>query len=175
LVTILATQPHDFVEVRICREHAEGFFYTAQGPQRPQLAPQLRDLPFQVVHSFFQLFQCHDYHRAIAQGEWPKDKMVSILVILPRTNGHANGNGPPPSRAGGKARSRPSVRQLEYVQELVGQVGLDAEQIEGLCRRLFAKPRGELSGGETSGLIRALQEMRESCLEPEAVYRPEGE
>jgi hypothetical protein len=90
-------------------------------------------------------------------------------------NGQVNGNGHPPSRANGKARSRPSARQLEYVQELAGRIGMDAEQIEDLCQRLFAKPRGELSGGEASGLIRALQEMREGWLGPDAVYRPDGE
>ena len=50
-----------------------------------------------------------------------------------------------------------------------------AEQIAGLCQRLFAKPLAELSGGQASGLIRALQEMREGWLGPESVYRPEGE
>jgi len=91
------------------------------------------------------------------------------------SNGHASGNGQPPSRASGKARSRPSARQLVYVEELAGRVGMDAAQIEGLCQRLFKKPLQEISGGEASGLIRALQEMREGWLGPEAVYRPDGE
>jgi len=90
-------------------------------------------------------------------------------------NGQANGKGQPPSRGNGKARSRPSVRQLEFVKELAGRVGLDAEQIEGLCQRLFATPLAELSGGEASGLIRALQEMREGWLGPDTVYRPDRE
>jgi len=90
-------------------------------------------------------------------------------------DGHASGNGQPPSRGNGKARSRPSARQLAYVEELAGRVGLDAEQIEGLCQRLFKKALGEISGGEASGLIRALQEMREGWLGPEAIYRPDGE
>jgi len=90
------------------------------------------------------------------------------------SNGHASGNGQPPSRGSGKPRSRPSARQLEYVQELAGRVGLDAEQIEGLCQRLFEKPLAEISGGEASGLIRALQEMREGWLGQKAVSHPDG-
>ena len=77
-------------------------------------------------------------------------------------NGHTNGNAQPPSR--GKPRSRPSVRQLEYVEEFAGRLGMDAAQVEGLAQRLFAKPLAELSGGEVSGLIRALQEMHEGLV-----------
>jgi hypothetical protein len=94
-------------------------------------------------------------------------------------NGHAEGNGHTNGRAlsrgNGKVPSRPSARQLEYVQNLASRLGLDAEQIEGLCQRLFEKPLEELSSGEASGLIRALQEMREGWLGPDAIYRPEGE
>ena len=90
-------------------------------------------------------------------------------------NGHANGFASAPGPSNGRARSRPSARQMEYAQSLAGRVGLDAEQLEGLCQRLFAKPLGELSGGEASGLIRALQEMREGWLGPDEIYRPEGE
>ena len=90
-------------------------------------------------------------------------------------NGHANGFCHPPSRTNGKPRSQPSARQLEYVQDLAGRLGMDAGQLEELCQRLFEKPLGEISAGEASGLIRALQEMREGWLGPEAIYRPEGE
>jgi hypothetical protein len=90
-------------------------------------------------------------------------------------HGDTNGDDHPPSRTNGKARSRPSARQLEYVQDLARQVGMDAGQVEGLCQRLFAKTLGEISGGEASGLIRALQEMRESWLEPVSIYRSDGE
>ena len=94
-------------------------------------------------------------------------------------NGHAedngHGNGHPLSSTNGKARSRPSARQLEYVQTLAGRIGMDAGQLERLSQRLFERPLGELSGGEASGLIRALQEMREGWLGPDAIYRPEGE
>jgi len=90
------------------------------------------------------------------------------------SNGHASGNGQPPSRASGKARSRPSARQLVYVEELAGRVGMDAAQIEGLCQRLFKKPLQEISGGEAGGLIRALQEMREGWLGQKAVSHPDG-
>ncbi len=90
-------------------------------------------------------------------------------------NGHANGHGHPPSRINGKARTRPSARQMEYAQTLAGRIGMDAGQLEGLCQRLFEKPLGELSGSEASGLIRALQEMQEGWLGPDAIYRPAGE
>src|SRR5208283_118061 len=91
------------------------------------------------------------------------------------TNGNGHANGHLPSRANGKARSRLSARQLEYVQDLSGRAGMDAEQVEGLSQRLFEKPLAELSGGEASGLIRALQEMQEGWLGPDAIYRPNGE
>jgi len=91
------------------------------------------------------------------------------------SNCHANGFGHPASRANGRVRSRPSARQMEYAQTLAGRVGMDAGQLEGLCQRLFEKPVEELSGGEASGLIRALQEIREGWLGPDAIYRPEGE
>jgi len=73
-------------------------------------------------------------------------------------------NGQPPSRGNGKAGSRPSVRQLKHVRELAGRVGLDAEQSEGLCQRLCATPLAELCGDDASGLIRAVQKMREGWL-----------
>ncbi len=79
------------------------------------------------------------------------------------------------SRGNGKARSRPSVRQLEYVQELASRVGMDTEQIEGSVSDFLEKPLAELSGGEASGLIRALQEIREGWLGPDAIYRPKCE
>jgi len=95
------------------------------------------------------------------------------------TNGNGHGNGHAqvelPGRSNGRVRSRPSARQLEYARELAGRVGMDAEQLAGLAQRLFSKPLGEISGGEASGLIRALQEMREGWLGPESAYRPEGE
>ena len=92
-------------------------------------------------------------------------------------NGHGNGHaqGELPGRSNGRVRSRPSARQLEYARELAGRVGMDAEQLAGLAQRLFSKPLGEISGGEASGLIRALQEMREGWLGAESTYRPEGE
>jgi hypothetical protein len=90
-------------------------------------------------------------------------------------NGYVDGNGHPPGRGNGRARRPPSARQLDYIQELAGRLGMAAEQIEDLCQGLFAKPLAELSGGQASGLIRALQEMREGWLGPESVYRPEGE
>jgi len=101
----------------------------------------------------------------LARHQAPR-QAVELTAELPANghangNGHGSGNGQPSSRGNGKACSRPSARQLEYVEELARRVGLDAEQIEGLCQRLFATCLAELSGGEASGLIRALQEMRE--------------
>jgi hypothetical protein len=89
-----------------------------------------------------------------------------------RANGHGSSA---PNRTNGKARSRPSARQLEFAQGLAGRLGMDAEKLNEFCQRLFEKSLAELSGGEASGLIRALEEMREGWLGPDAVYRPEGE
>ncbi len=65
-------------------------------------------------------------------------------------NGYVDGNGHPPGRGNARARCRPSARQLDYVQELAGRLGMAAEQIEDLCQRLFKKPLAELSGGLAS-------------------------
>ena len=53
MIPILAAQSDNFVELGIRGKHAERLSYAAQGPQRPLLAPQLHDLPFQVVYSLF--------------------------------------------------------------------------------------------------------------------------
>ena len=81
----------------------------------------------------------------------------------------------PSSRTNGRARSRPSARQMEFARSLAGGLGFDGEQRDGLCQRLFEKPLEELSGGKASGLIRALQEMREGRLGPDALYHLDGE
>ena len=85
--------------------------------------------------------------------------------------GHANGFG----RTNGRARARPSARQMEYATSLANRLGMETEKLDELCQRLFEKPIGELNSSEASGLIRALQEMREGWLGPDAVYRPDGE
>ena len=38
------------------------------------LAAQFRDLPFQVVHTLFQLLKRHDYHPSNLRREWPKTR-----------------------------------------------------------------------------------------------------
>ena len=83
----------------------------------------------------------------------------------------ANGNG----HINGRAPSRASARQMEYAQSLAGRLGMDSEQLDGHCQRLFEKPLGELSGGEASGLICALQEMRGGWPGPETVGHAESE
>ncbi len=116
-------------------------------------------------------------HQAVPNQAGSAAKLITTGIAAGNSSGPAspNGNCHPPGRVNGKARSRPSIRQLEYVQELASRLGMDAEQIEGLSQRLFEKPLGELFGGEASGLIRALQEMREGWLGPESVYRTNGE
>jgi len=91
------------------------------------------------------------------------------------TNGNGHTNGYPPIGTNNKVRTRPSARQLEYVQNLAGRIGMGAEQIDELCQRLFENPLGEISGGEASRLIRSLQDMREGWQGPDAIDRPDGE
>jgi hypothetical protein len=69
---------------------------------------------------------------------------------------------------------RLSACQMEYAQSLAGRLGMDAEQLDGLCGQGYEKPLAELAGGEASGLIRTLQEIQ-GWQEPDAVYRPDGE
>jgi hypothetical protein len=52
---------------------------------------------------------------------------------------------------------------------------MDAQQLDGLCQRLFKRPMAELSGGAASTLIGTLQEMREDGLGQDSAYRPDDE
>ena len=149
---------------------------------------RIREVYTQCAASVDEELARHQAPRTVARppGEIPADGFTPVNGHS-AANGHAgangighvqgdtNGNGHLSSRSNGRVRSQPSVRQLEYVEDLAGQVGMGAEQIEELCVRLFEKPRAELSGGEASGLIRALQEMREGWLGPESVYRPDDD
>jgi hypothetical protein len=78
----------------------------------------------------------------------------------------------------GKRQSRHyrvSGHPMESAQGLAGRLRMDAQQHDGLCQRLFKKPLAELTGGEASGLIGTLQEMREEGLEQDSAYRPDDE
>jgi hypothetical protein len=90
-------------------------------------------------------------------------------------NGHARSPAPLPSRTHHRPASRISARQSEYAQTLAGQLGIDAQQLDGLCQRLFKKTLAELSGGEASTLIGTLQEMREDGPQQDPAYRPDDE
>ena len=83
-------------------------------------------------------------------------------------NGHARSPSPLPRRTHNRPASRMSARQSGYAQTLAGQLGMDAQQLDGLCQRLFKKPLAELTGGEASALIGTLQEMREDGQEQDA-------
>ena len=133
---------------------------------------QVREIYTQCAESVDEELARHQAPRSPAGSapEMPAEKFAAVNAADP-----ANGNGRPPGRNNGKVRTRPSARQMEYAQALAGRIGMDAEQLAGLSQRLFEKSLDELSGGEASGLIRALQEMREGWPGPDAIYRPEGE
>jgi hypothetical protein len=63
---------------------------------------------------------------------------------------------------------------MEYAQSLAGRLGMDAEQLDRLCRQRYERPLEELTGGEASGLIGTLQEMQ-GWQGPDAADRPDGE
>jgi hypothetical protein len=92
----------------------------------------------------------------------------------PHGNGHTNSFCPSPSPGNGRGRSRLSARQMEYAQTLAGRLGMDAEQLDTVCRQRYEKPLEELTGGEASGLIRALQEMQ-GWQGPGVADRPDDE
>ena len=125
-------------------------------------------------------------HQAASAAEMPAEEFAAAKGYGPANgNGHArgdsNGNGhasglyTPPRRSNGRARSRPSARQMTYAHGLAGRLGMDAGQLDGLCRRLFEKPLAALTGGEASELIRALQEMREGWQGPDEAQSADGE
>jgi hypothetical protein len=91
--------------------------------------------------------------------------------LAPSGNGHAadrvNGNG--------HLRARPSARQLEFIASLAARVAMSPESLDDLCQRLFEKSVDAISGGEASGLIRALQEIREGWIGSDDNYRSPGE
>ena len=62
---------------------------------------------------------------------------------------------PPPVEPHPRQGALPPVGPPDGIwQSLASRLGLDGEQLDGLCQRLFEKPLEGLSGGEASGLIR---------------------
>jgi hypothetical protein len=89
----------------------------------------------------------------------------------PAGNGrHGNGRGgngrggngacPAPPGGTGRAAARATERQMSYARTLAGKIpGLGLEGLEAFSRRQLGKPLEELSAGDASNLITALQSI----------------
>jgi hypothetical protein len=138
---------------------------------------KVREIYLQCAASVDEELARHQAHRNPTEpaGELTGESIASANgsggVDSTPDHGDHSGNG----HANGRLRLRPTARQIEFVQRLAGRLGMDAERLDGLCQRLFEKAFEDLSGREASGLIQALQEMREGWLGPDAIYRTERE
>lgn len=62
LLPIFSTEPNDVIEIRIIGEHSKCVCNVRQRTKRFAVTSQLSELPFQIINSSFQLFECHCRH-----------------------------------------------------------------------------------------------------------------
>ena len=81
-----------------------------------------------------------------------------------------NGHATRPATNGAETGHRASRRQLDYVQQLAGQIsGLGVRRLEDLAHKMFSKPLADLSSLDASGLIDVLKQIKAGNIDLEAV------
>jgi hypothetical protein len=96
--------------------------------------------------------------RQAVQDELARQQVVAHVQDAA---GQAKSTAPAASQSNGHNGHRASQKQLDYAQQLAGQIrGLGIRRLESLATRMFNKPLAELSSLDASGLIDVLKDIK---------------